>query len=109
MVIRIEHYEFNSSLQKRDGSLFRKESSKAKRNHKKREEIVLENKGTIITNSKLKMKNSIKNYFDNFKYGYLKHKLKVENYKEFIKKEFDCSKKTVKMGFLIEDNSPVGG
>lgn len=106
VIYGIEHFEFNSSLQRRKGSLFRQESEKAKRNHK---ENVKNNEEFVTTTyTQLMIESSSTNYFDNFIYGYEKHRKKIDEYKEEIKKEFDVSQEKIKLGFLIEDNSPTG-
>lgn len=106
VIYGIEHFEFNSSLQGRKGSLLRQESQKAKRNHNNN----VENNEEFVTttHSQLMIESSSTNYFDNFIYGYEKHKKKIDKYKEVIKKEFDVSQEKIKLGFLIEDNTPTG-
>ena len=111
IVFGVEHFEFNNSTQNNNGgSIYSQKSSETRKLHRSQEELKLKDlqKDEIIqTNESYKIHSSASNIYDNFKKSFSNHYKRIPDYIDLLK-EYDNGETKFKIGFLVEDNSPLG-
>lgn len=92
-IVAIEHFEFDSYKNNKDGSNYKIQENLIEQKMQKAIKSQLKEKGELMIHDKIKNTSSLKQYYDNFKKVLLSHIDNISEYKEHIIKDFGNKKK----------------
>ena len=106
-IVAIEHFEFDSYKNNKDGSNYKIQENFIEQKMQKAIKTRLKEKGELIIHDKIKNTSSLNQYYNNFKKVLLSHIDNISEYKEHIIKDFG-NEKEIEFWFFAEDVSPLG-